>query len=413
MAMRSEPGPGDLPETQPPMSDKPLVVYFGFDADNFAVISRISAFQHAGARVLGLTYRRSDFFNHVHIPKWENIPLGELTRLKYLRRLRVMLRAPWIIWANRKKIAEASLFHARNVDMAVLALLARFLSGSKAPFVYEVRDVLPTITGNGRRARALRWLERRVLARTQILDVSSPGFIENYFVPVQGYRGEWFLSENKIHGSILREIATEPSGEVAAKIDAMKRGRLVVGAFSAFRCVRSLEMMAELSDKLPLLVYLRGIPPRAMGTDGFKSFVAQHPNVVYDGEFQSPRDLAELYGAIDIAWGFDFSSVDANSAWLLPRRLYEGAYYGVPLLTAAGTQTGRKVEELGIGWTIENPGMESIEKFFAQITPEEVARVKAHVASLPRELFCEEDDTGNLLRAAMRTSAVRTRGLAR
>lgn len=397
--MRSKLRPGGLPATKPTTGEKPLVVYFGFDAQNNAVIARISAFQHAGAEVLGLTYRRGDF-NQGFQPTWENVALGDTQRGNYLGRIRVMLAAPRIIWAHRRRIADASLFYARNLDMALLALLARFVSGSNAPFVYEVRDVVPAVLGTGARARVLRWVERRVLARSRILDVSSPGFMEHYFVPVQKYRGEWFLSENKIHGPLLRSVTTKPRGDAAAKIDEIKRGCLVVGVFGAFRCVRSLEMLGELSDKLPLLVYLRGTP-QAMGMDELRSFVARHPNMVYDGDFSSPRDLSEIYRAIDIAWGFDFSLESTNSAWLLPRRLYEGAYYGVPLLAEAGTQTGRMVEELGIGWTFHDPLMESLEKFLGGVTAEEVARMKAHVASLPRELFCEEDDTGRLLKAVL------------
>jgi succinoglycan biosynthesis protein ExoL len=408
--MGSKLGPGGLP-VDPATGDGPRVVYFGFDAQNNAVIARISAFQHAGADVLGITYRRRDF-NHGRAPTWENVDLGETSRGNYPRRVWVMLAAPRIIWANRERMAGASLFYARNLDMAVLALVARFFCGSKAPFVYEVRDVVPAVLGKGPRARALRWMERRVLARSQILDVSSPGFMENYFVPVQRYRGEWFLSENKIHGPMLRKAASKPRGDVAAKIDAMKRGRLVVGLFGAFRCVRSLEMLGELSDRLPLLVYLRG-SPTAMRMDELRSFVARHPNMVFDGDFSSPRDLREIYGAIDVAWGFDFSCASTNSAWLLPRRLYEGAYCGVPLLAAAGTQTGRKVAQLGIGWTFEDPVMEHLEKFFVGVTADEVVRMKAHVASLPREMFCEEDDTGSLLRAVLEASFAPRRGVAR
>lgn len=380
---------------------KPLVVYFGFDAHNYAVINRISAFQRSGAEVLGLTYRRQDFRHDIK-PTWENVALGETRRGNYLRRAWVMLGAPIIIWIHRHRIAEASLFYARNLDMAVLALLARFLSGSRAPFIYEVRDVVPAILGNGLRARVLRWLERRVLGRTRILDVSSPGFMDNYFVPLQGYRGEWFLSENKLNGPKLREQEGSAGGDVQERVHAMRRGRLVIGSFGAFRCIRSLELLGELSDRLPLLVYLRGFPT-AMGMDAFLRLVGRHAGMIYDGDFLSPRDLAEIYSAVDLAWGFDFSSEGANSAWLLPRRLYEGAYYGVPLLTAAGTQTARKVEDLDLGWIFEEPVVEALERFLGGVTAEEIARKRAHIASLPRELFCEEADTGRLLQAVLGT----------
>ena len=379
--------------------DGPRVVYFGLDSQQAGTIARISALQHSGAEVIGMTFRRRGF-NEGRLPSWENVELGETIRGDYLRRLWVMLGALRAIWANRGRMAGASIFYARNLDMAVLALFARFLSRSKAPFVYEVRDVMPAVLGDGPRARAFRWLERRVLTRSRMLEVSSPGFIENYFVPLQGYRREWFLSENKLNGPMLRSVRGEPRGEVIEKIGPMRRGRLVVGAFGAFRCVRSLELLGELSDRLPLLVYLRGFPT-VMGMDAFRQLVARHPNMFYGGDFSSPRDLGEIYGAIDLTWGFDFSCASANSAWLLPRRLYEGGYHGVPLLAAAGTQTGRKVDELGIGWTFQEPLTEGLHRFLGGITADEIARKRQYISALPRELFCEEDDTGRLLRAVL------------
>ena len=41
----------------------------------------------------------------------------------------------------------------------------------------------------------------------------------------------------------------------------------------------------------------------------------------------------------------------ASGGWLLPNRLYEGGYFGVPHLAEAGSETGNYVERLGIGWT--------------------------------------------------------------
>ncbi len=375
------------------------VVYFGLDSQNFNTIARISALQDAGLEVLGMTFRRRSF-NQGFAPTWENVALGETRIGSYLSRAWVMVKALGPIWANREKMSGASLFFARNLDMAALALASRFLSGSQAPFVYEVRDIRSAVLGNGLRARAFRWLERRVLARTKMLEVSSPGFIENYFVPLQGYRGQWFLSENKLHGPQLRKVAGKPSGDAKAKVDAIRRGRRVIGVFGAFRCVRSLEMLGDLSDRLPVLVYLRGYPT-GLGIEAFRNLLGRHPNMVYDGEFSSPRDLGEIYGAVDMAWGFDFSSAGANSAWLLPNRLYDSGYYGVPLLVASGTQTARKVGELDMGWTFDEPVAEGLERFLREVTPEEIALKKGHVASLPRDLFCEEDDTGQMLRAVL------------
>ncbi len=383
-----------------PIPPAAVVGYFGQDCTDSAVIRRIAAFQAAGAQVLGFTFRREKF-NRSYRPAWDNLPLGVTCDRNYRGRLGKLIRAAWVLLANRRRLAGISMFYARNIDMALLAWFARLVSRSAAPLVYEVLDVQRAFLGPSPSARLLRWVERRVLARCRLLVVSSPGFVCHYFQPAQRYRGDWFLLENKILGPQLRAMQV-PQADVLARVAALRGGRWVIGWFGTLRCVESLRMLAAIAEALPdkVLIYLRGFPTET-GLEPFLAVVGRYPNMVYEGEFFSPRDLPTLYSAVDFAWGFDFLDAGGNSDWLLPNRLYDAGYFSVPVLAAARTQTGAHVTNLGLGWTFEAPHAPAVAEFLRRVTAEEVAACRDRIATLPRSLFCEEDDTRRLMNTVL------------
>src|SRR3546814_16988702 len=111
-------------------------------------------------------------------------------------------------------------------------------------------------------------------------------------------------------------------------------------------------MLCRISAALPdkVEIYVRGVPTDT-GLEAFQRAIADHPNMIYGGEYRNPHDLAEIYGRVHLTWAFDFLDEGANSDWLLPHRLYEGGYFGSVALASEPTQTGAKVRELGLGHT--------------------------------------------------------------
>jgi len=373
----------------------PVVAYFGQDCTDNAVIRRVAAFRQAGMAVRGFTFRRHKF-NRNFQPDWDNLALGETRDRDYRGRLTSLVRAAVLLWVERQRLSGVGIVYARNIDMALLALWARLVSGCKAPLVYEVLDVQRAFLGVGWGAKVLRWVERRILARSRLLVVSSPAFVREYFAPMQGFRGDWFLLENKVLAAQLPAVTVSPRRPAAWT------GRWVIGWFGTLRCVESLRILAAIAEALPdqVVISLRGFPTET-GLGPFLDVVERHPNMVYEGEFFSPRDLPSIYGVVDFAWGFDFLDSGSNSDWLLPNRLYDAGAFGVPLLALAGTQTGRVVEELGMGKTFSQPVAEAVISFLQGWTPALQAELRQRLQALPRSRFVEEDDTKRLVRTVL------------
>lgn len=363
------------------------IAFFAHERGDARVVKRIAALGDHGWEVLGFTFHRVRDKTDVP-PAWENIHLGTTYNRRYLQRLWAFVGCVGVLWRERDRLGDCAAVYVVNTDNALLALLGRFFAGSRAPLVLELADIQPAMTGSGLVSRVFRGIERFVLKRTALLVTTSPGFVREYFHPVQRFGGEIFLLENKVY----------PGGGLPAAVASCgpaEGGRpWVVGCFGAFRCRRSLELMRGLAGRLGggrIRFVLRGYPAGTIAED-FESLMGNLPNLVFDGPYAYPEDLAELYGGVDFNWAFDESDPSGNSAWLLPNRIYEGGCFGVPAIAGQSTETGRWIEGKDLGWTFAEPLEESLAEFFGSLEISEWEAVKRRCAARPRSEFTGEED---------------------
>lgn len=327
------------------------VLYFGFDAAHTSIRRRMRQIGEL-TQLVGLTFRRTRY-NTSYVPQWDNIDLGVLKDGQYAKRLFAMANAFRSILTHKSRLRDAELIVARNLDLLALALLGRAVRVFKAPIVYDVFDVRSVLLKDTIQAKIMRSAERFLLERCALLVVSSPGFIEEYFEPYLGYKGPSLFLENKVDLDILPDdpavLAAWQSRE-RARIKP-NEGRFVLGWVGAFRCARSAAMLCDIGRALPWLDIQISGKPTYCPEKQFTAQFADIPNIAYTGEYWFPTGLYDVYRGIDLNWDFDLSKHGASGGWLLPNRLYEGGYFGVPHLAEAGSQTGNYVEKMGIGWT--------------------------------------------------------------
>jgi succinoglycan biosynthesis protein ExoL len=342
--------------------------------------------------VLGFTFHRERDKKDVP-PTWENIHLGTTYNRRYLQRLWTFAKCIGVLWSHRARLGGCGVIYVVNTDNAVLALLGRFFSGREIPLVLELADIQPVMTGSGIVSKLLRAVERAVLKLSAMLVTTSPGFVREYFLPVQGYAGEIFLLENKVYPSGRLPVPASPEQGPASGGEPW-----VVGCFGALRCRRSLELMHGLATRLGDRVrfVLRGYPAGTIA-DEFDALLGDLPNLRFGGSYFYPDELAEMYAETDFNWAFDMSDPNGNSAWLLPNRIYEGGFFGVPVLGAKETETGRWIERQELGWTFAEPLEENLARFFESLERAEWEQVKHRCASHPRGEFTGESDYAALV----------------
>lgn len=317
------------------------VAFFAQDAADAAVRRRVQGFRDDGLRVTGFTMRRRD---QVDVD-WDNVDLGRTYDGAYLQRIKSISRGARLAAGRRDLLAQADIIYARNLDMLATALQARRITGLDMPVIYEALDVHRLLTRRDVVGLAFRRLEGALLSQTKALVVSSPGFIRNHFEPHHHGRYKPFLLENRLAAGA--DYGSRPSRARA------QAGPLQLGWIGMLRCRRSLNLLLKVAREAGprVHIHLHGVPALTEIPD-FHARIAAVANLTFHGRYRSPEDLADIYRGLDVVWAGDFMEAGFNSAWLLPNRIYEGGYFGVPAIAPAGTQTASWIEARGAGFTL-------------------------------------------------------------
>ncbi len=323
------------------------ILVFAFDLTEASQIRRIRSLKMLGHDVISAAFRRGNM-NAQFTPDWANIDLGFVANESYCKRIIGILRAIRIVVRKRDALKSVDLLIARNFDLLVVAWAAKSLCGMRdVPLVYECLDIHGLFTKSGPVGTVMRWCERRLLARTQLLIVSSPGFVTHYFAAIQKYRGPHNIVENKLwfDGPPVPRPKRRTPGAV-----------LALGWVGSIRCAPSLKVLMQAADHFGDRITLRihGNVHRHAVPD-FDDEIAKRDNVAYFGTYDYPTGLADVYAGCDLVWAQDLWQRGANSDWLLPNRIYEASWFGCPSIAVADTETGRKVAADGLGFTIDQP----------------------------------------------------------
>ncbi|MCE9650969.1 MAG: hypothetical protein K8R18_15220 [Parvibaculum sp.] len=369
------------------------VVFFAPDVTDVSTIKRAEAFRENGFHITVLGFRRSRY-NNDYDPRWPYIELGRTLDRNYLQRSAMLLRAVFLLFIARRYVQRGARYYARNIDQLMLAIVSKFLFRRDAAIVYEVLDIQPAFTGAGLYSRLLRLLERFCLRQVSLLVVSSPAFVHEYYEPMQRYRGNWFLLENKLQASAVAEI------EPAAASDASPSSyKWTVSYVGLIRGQKTFDLITRLAEKLrgEVLFKFHGILT-TVDEEAFREALANNKNMIYCGDYVNPRDLAKVYEGADFVWALDLENMRNNSRWLLPCRLYEAGALGFPCLAVRDFEVGRKIDALDIGWTFKEPFEETLVEFFRTVTDADVARKRERIHALPDAAFVTSDDTSSLCR---------------
>ncbi len=363
------------------------VVYFGPDIDDPAVRRRVAQWGHAGFDVLAAAFLRRGRAD----PSDGTIKLGRVSARSRLRRIVPLAFAALRLVSLRKRLAGVDLFIARNIDNVFLALLARRITGSKAPLVYEVLDINTSCTATGLQAFLLRRIETWALARVCLLVVSSPYFISAYYQKLLKVNAKWLLFENKVP-RYARLPRTRPVPDPRAPAAAGRPWG--VGWLGYLDDERSWHILRHLAATLPdqVSLYIRGMPYDNFDMENFLRDIEKLDNAVYGGPFRNPEDLAEIYGAVDIVWSADCNELGANSKWLLTNGIYEAGYFGKPVIGLARTAIGEFLAQYHSGWTLEDPPEEALVALITTLTPESYLAMRQSILELSRDRFVETDE---------------------
>ena len=258
------------------------------------------------------------------------IPLGRVRDGNYFGRI---VRLGKALFRIRKNLGGRSncLFYAMSLDCMLIARLCGIKEG-----YYEVGD-LRCIERTG---RFFVFLERMLLKRVRGLILTSQQFYGNY------YRDMKPLSTMKVQ--VIENKVAPGLGPFRPRQKAISTDRIVIGLIGLLRYRRPIELLLDFVEKRSTRYVVE-----CYGDGPLRELVESYTceNIRYRGSFQNPGDLPKIYTHIDLNYVV-YDSASRNVLWAIPNKLFESAFFGVPLVCCHATAVGEKAVEWGIGGTV-------------------------------------------------------------
>lgn len=360
----------------------PRILYFAFDISEASQLRRIRTLLRLGHDVTTASFQRNNMTTK-HTADWPNIDLGVVENQRLGWRILAVTAGILRMFWHRNTVRTADVYLARNFDLLIIAWLARGLFGAKdTPLIYECLDIHNLFCRKDIVGRFARWAEQRLLARVQLLVVSSQGFVDHYFRSVQGYDGPVSIIENKL----WFDGPPVPRPQVKAKRS--NDAPLTLGWVGSIRCAPSLALLLRTADIMGdgLKISIHGNIHRHALPD-FDEEIGKRGNVTWFGPYDYPEGLAEAYSGCDLVWAQDLWQRGSNSDWLLPNRIYEASWFGCPSVAVADTETGRRVQRDNLGAVVDSPDAVVLSALLTRLSAAELAAMSARLLDMEDRAF--------------------------
>jgi len=235
---------------------------------------------------------------------------------------------------------ECDVIMARNLEQLAIA---RAFAGKRA-LIYECLDIHRSLTGSSAGAKAVQFVENRLLPGVDLLLTSSPAFLRHHFDQTN-LTAPTYLIENKL----LIEDAAEPVPAQAAPQEP-----IVIGWFGMLRCQRTLAFLTDLvaASEGRITALICGKPSPAE-LPNFEERVGAVEGLTFTGAYTYDQ-LPDLYGRCHFAWSIDWFEEGLNSSWLLPNRIYEAIAHGAVPIALADVEVGRWLKRHDAGLLVED-----------------------------------------------------------
>ncbi len=354
--------------------------------------------------LLFVTLRPHTLFIDRRIRNFQNLGIGfrhfPLSRVEYPQLFRridavrwIVLRIPVMVSAiarlrhEIRPLGPHDVLYVKALDCLLATLLARALSGNRSRLICEILDVHDYLLYPSPYRRAMRAVERFMLARVDLLVVPTQGNIDQYYRPISRYDGKAAVVHNRLPSGEAGPCPPPPSHDEA----------WVIGWFGNLRCRRSLEILCRTARAMGNRVKILMGGPSLFPAGVLEQAIAPFPNVRYLGPFKEREAAPRLYAQVHFSYALHFEPPD-RSKWALAVRIFEGGAYGRPTIARAATAMGRFVDAHGVGLSIEEPCEDALPAALSSLTDESYSGMAARVRE-QQHLFVGESDLAEALHA--------------
>ena len=254
--------------------------------------------------------------------------LGQLKDRKYLERIIPIFKAIKILRNNIPHDNIDVKYYAFSIDCLFIAKMA----GIKNGFL-EVGDLILMNTSK----KWFRVIEKLVLRVINGLVLTSKEYYNQYYKYLGDYHVTSFhFIENKVPKVLLPQRVKENK-----KIT----GQITIGLIGFLRYELPILRLTKFIEKNSSSVALK-----VFGDGPCKHYFEENhsENITYYGSFKNPDELCDIYKKIDINYiVYDTRSLNVRLA--IPNKLYESAFFRVPIICSTNTHLSKLVRKWDIG----------------------------------------------------------------
>ena len=265
--------------------------------------------------------------------------LGQISDGKYFRRFFQIVPAIFKIRYHLRKKGNY-IFYAFSFDCMVIARLCGLNQG-----FYEIGDL--------RQAEGFEkiftFLERRLFKNVLGVVFTSRYFYDEFYKHKQIlHRERVYVINNKVNQALADK---RPMGKQIAE------KQIVVGLIGLLRYRRPIELLLQFVSKSPKTYRVE-----CFGDGPLKELVEIYTceNIIYHGSFKNPEDLPRIYEYIDLNYVI-YDNSTKNVRLAIPNKIFESAYFGVPIVCCEGTAVGKMAMEWQIGKMVRIDSKENFE----------------------------------------------------
>ncbi len=327
------------------------------------------------SKIIVFYFRRGLYEENIFRKDIETIFLFDLSDESYFRRLIPVIKSAKIIRASLNQYKYSSTkFYVFSLDCLLIAKLAGIKNG-----VLEVGDLIQNYTSS----YFFRLFEKFVLKNIDGLVLTSKEYYNKYYINlINNKKTAFFFIDNKVSDSLTLS-------RVLKDARLPTNGPIVIGLVGLLRFT---------SQILRLISFVEGqsgnVLLKVFGDGPCKNILQNHKSnfIKFYGSFKSPEDLYKIYKQIDLNYVvYDPSTLNVRLA--LPNKLYESAFFGVPIIVSSNTYLSKIVKDWDIGGSVDCSDSEDFnEKMKNFVNPKWIKRKRLNCYKVPNSSLIDDQE---------------------
>ena len=329
-------------------------------------IKRVEAAISVGFSVQVLAFERGYYNDNKFPSEADVVCLGQLKDGNYLNRALSIPRYRRQI-ARKLDQFQPDACYSFGTDNL---FLFRTLRKKIHYLVHEVGDLRVTNKIAFWQRKILGTLEKKLLNTADQIVVTSNAF-SNHFEKLYNISLDKFsVLENKLSSKLIELKERKPSISFS--------GPIRIGVIGLLRYDTIFDLIDVVRDlpKSCTLDFWGDGPLKAR----LISTIQDASNIEYHGSYVYPDALPQIYSQTDLSFVV-YDNSDINVRLALPNKLYESAYYGIPIIVATNTELNNQVAEKKIGFAVSPGDVVELKNIITSLEKKDLQNIQEHAIS--------------------------------